>query len=246
MVTLARALYLALVMIVLAPAAGVAEPSRPVKVAVVALALWSDQGVFRSEATRAAALLAARYGAAHVVVRGNTRARFAAGPAGMEAAMRQAGRGLDPARDVLMVVMTSHGSPEGIAEKGGNTEGLLAPDTLASLLRRSPVRRKVLIVSACYSGIFAPLASPDLLVITAADASHPSFGCEAGATWTYFGRAFFDQALREGMASRMPLPQVFAHAAALVRARELKEGFEPSNPTIGGGADVETALDGPP
>nr|WP_256477112.1 C13 family peptidase [Bradyrhizobium sp. 186] len=33
-------------------------------------------------------------------------------------------------------------------------------------------------------------ANPDVLVITAADADHPSFGCEDKAKWTYFGDAF--------------------------------------------------------
>ena len=222
-----------------------AAGSRP-RVGVVALALWGDQGVFRSEATRAARLLSLRYGGGPPVIRSNSRQSFAAGPKGMLTAIHQAEKGLDPGRDVLVVMMTSHGSPQGIAEKGGGTEGLLAPAALGNILKQSRVRRKVLIVSACFSGIFTPLASPDLLVITAADADHPSFGCEAGASWTYFGRAFFDQALRAGAKAKVPLGDVFAQAAALVRAREIKEGFDPSNPQIAGGADVLAALDGPP
>ncbi|WP_430648720.1 C13 family peptidase [Bradyrhizobium neotropicale] len=40
------------------------------------------------------------------------------------------------------------------------------------------MRHKVVVISACYSGVFVPrLANPYLLVITAADADHPSFGC---------------------------------------------------------------------
>lgn len=230
--------------VLLGPAS--AEAGVRTRVGVVALALWSDQGVFRSEATHAARLLSLRYGGGPMVVRSNSRQSFAAGPKGMLVAIHQAEKGLDPARDVLVVMMTSHGSPQGIAEKGGGTEGLLAPAALGHILEQSRVRRKVLIVSACFSGIFTPLASPDLLVITAADADHPSFGCEAGASWTYFGRAFFDQALRAGAKARTPLGDVFARAAALVRARELKEGFDPSNPQIAGGADVLAALDGSP
>lgn len=226
----------------LAPGAAQARP----RVGVVALALWSDQGVFRSEATRAARLLSLRYGGGPTVIRSNSRGSFAAGPKGMLSAIHQAEKGLDPESDVLVVMMTSHGSPQGIAEKGGGTEGLLAPAALGNILKQSRIRRKALIVSACFSGIFTPLASPDLLVITAADADHPSFGCEAGASWTYFGRAFFDQALRAGAKAKAPLGDVFAQAAALVRAREVKEGFDPSNPQIAGGADVLAALDGSP
>lgn len=214
------------------------------KTAVVALALWSDQGVFLSEASRAAQLVSRRYGhGGAVVVRANSKTAFAAGPAGMALAIRRAERGLDADRDVLFVILTSHGSPQGIAEKGGGQDGILPPPAVSRLLAASKVRQKVLVVSACFAGVYTPLATPDLLVITAADATHPSFGCEAGATWTYFGNAFFSQALRRATGHSEPLEQIFADAAALVRARELAQGFEPSNPQIAGGAHVLATLD---
>jgi len=52
--------------------------------------------------------------------------------------------------------------------------------------------------------IIPGLANPDTLVITAADADHPSFGCRDKAKWTYFGNAFFNIALRPlcGVGSR--------------------------------------------
>ena len=97
-------------------------------------------------------------------------------------------------------------------------------------------------MSACYAGIFTGLADPDTLVITAADATHPSFGCEAGATWTYFGDAFFNHALRRAPPGRAALDRVFADAAMEVRTRELAQGFEPSNPQFAGGAHVLATL----
>ena len=212
------------------------------RVGVAAFALWSAQGVFPSEAGRAAAILGRRYSVLTTVVRANTRKHLAGDPAGLRAGIAVAARGLDPARDVEIVVLTSHGSPEGIAEMGGGIEGVLTPSALADVLQAGPTRLKVLIVSACYSGIFIPLAGPDLLVISAADAEHPSFGCTATAKWTYFGEAFFGDALAAAVASHAPLDAVFREAAALVRARETKEGFEPSNPQIAGGAHVLEAL----
>ena len=225
---------------------GARAATASLKAGVVGVALWSDQGVFLSEASRAVRLLAQRYGhGAPVKILNNTRRSFGAGPAGMAAALRSVSRSLDPERDVLFVVMSSHGSPQGIAEKGGGQEGLLSPRLLGEILATSKVRQKVLIVSACFAGIFTGLAGPDTLVITAADAEHPSFGCEAGATWTYFGDAFFNQALRKAEATQAPLNQVFADAAVLVRARETRQGFEPSNPQLAGGAHVLATLDGP-
>ena len=94
-------------------------------------------------------------------------------------------------------------------------------------------------ISACYSGVFIPrLANPNVLVITAADADHPSFGCRDKAKWTYFGDAFFNVALRKTKS----LKDAFVVARALVRNHELREHFEPSNPLLAGGADVQPFL----
>jgi hypothetical protein len=107
------------------------------------------------------------------------------------------------------------------------------------MLDRTGIRRKVVVISACYSGIFIPrLADPDTLVVTAADADHPSFGCQDGAKWTYFGDAFFNVALRQAD----NLHDAYQRAQVLVRERELREGFEPSNPQLAGGENVEPLL----
>jgi hypothetical protein len=107
------------------------------------------------------------------------------------------------------------------------------------MLARTRVRHKVVVISACYSGVFIPrLANPNVLVITAADADHSSFGCRDKAKWTYFGDAFFNVALRKTKS----LKDAFVVARALVRNRELREHFEPSNPLLAGGANVQPFL----
>jgi hypothetical protein len=104
-----------------------------------------------------------------------------------------------------------------------------------TLLEKARAQHRVVIVSACYSGVFAnELADARTLVITAAAADRPSFGCQDGATWTYFGDAFFNKALRrEGR-----LDVAFEAARSLVTQREKREGFDPSNPQIAGGSQV--------
>ena len=217
--------------------------AAPVRAAVVSLALWSDGSVFRSEAAGAARVISQRYGhGGPLIVRINTRKSFAAGPRGMVGALALAERGMDPAHDVLFLILSSHGAQQGIAEKGGRVEGLLAPSALGAVLARSAFKHKVLIVSACFAGIFTPLADDDTLVITAADATHPSFGCEEGRSWTYFGDAFFNDALRQPG----PLPARFDAAKAIIREREQAQGFDPSNPQIAGGRNVLPLLDGQP
>jgi hypothetical protein len=76
------------------------------------------------------------------------------------------------------------------------------------------------------------------MVITAADANHPSFGCRDRAQWTYFGDAFFNTAMRRAMT----LKDAFNEARGIVRRRELRNGFDPSNPQMAGGESIEPVL----
>jgi hypothetical protein len=110
------------------------------------------------------------------------------------------------------------------------------------MLSASGARYRVVIISACYSGVFArALADRRTLVITAAAPDRPSFGCEDGATWTYFGDAFFNQALRHSWR----LDDAFCRAREIVTKRERKEGFKPSRPQMAGGSEVLALLVGP-
>jgi hypothetical protein len=141
--------------------------------------------------------------------------------------------------DILFLILTSHGSRDGLAVVAGRLVETLKPSNLSEMLSRTGVRNKVVIISACYSGVFIPrLADADTLVITAADADHPSFGCEDKAKWTYFGDAFFNAALRRAN----NLKDAFLMASSLVLKRELREGFEPSHPQMAGGGKVEPLL----
>jgi hypothetical protein len=209
------------------------------KVSVVSFGLFGDQGVFRSEATGAARIVAGRFGNGPVDVQYNSKKGGRATIQALAASLQAAASGMDAENDVLFVILTSHGSPDGLAVKAGRLTQTLTPSTLADMLGRTGVRHKVVVISACYSGVFIPrLANPDVLVITAADADHPSFGCEDKARWTYFGDAFFNVALRRAKS----LKEAFVAARAHVRKRELRERFEPSNPLMAGGANVQPLL----
>jgi hypothetical protein len=214
------------------------EPQRPgeVDVYVLSFGLWGPQSVFESEAKGAARILEAQFGAkGRTIVRFNTKRRSGATPPALLAAAQAAGKALDPAEDVLVMVLTSHGAPEGIGLVAGKQTLLMTPDDVRHLLDQTGAQHRAVIVSACYSGVFADaLADERTLVITAAAADKPSFGCQDGATWTYFGDAFFNRALR----GEPRLDAAFEKARALVTAREKREGFDPSNPQIAGGARV--------
>jgi Peptidase C13 family len=225
-----------LVAIVLTIAAAVSPVhADSAKIGVVSFGLFGDQGVFKSEATGAAQVVANHFEAGPVNVRYNSRKGGGATIEGLARSLQEAANGLDAQNDILFLILTSHGSPDGLAVKAGRVEQTLTPAGLASMLAATGVRHKVVVISACYSGVFIPrLANSDVLVITAADADHPSFGCMDKAKWTYFGDAFFNVALRQPVG----LNDAFLNARSLVRKRELREHFEPSNPLMAGGEHV--------
>jgi hypothetical protein len=236
---LARKLASTLFALVVLVAAGASALAAP-KVATIAFGLYGDQGVFRSEASGAASIVARRYGrGGPVVVRYNNKNGGTATADTLAATLRSVSARIDRQSDVLILILTSHGSPDGIAVKAGNREQLLSPAALAAMLDATGVRYKVVIISACYAGVFiGPLANADTLVITAADAYHSSFGCEDEARWTYFGDAFFNVALRR----EKSFTQAFILSRSLIQRRESQQGFTPSNPQIAGGANVEPLL----
>src|SRR5262245_14590606 len=167
------------------------------KVSVVSFGLFGDQDVFRSEATGAAQIVAERFGKGPVNVQYNSKDGGDATIEALATSLQGAANGIDAERHVLFLILTSHGSRAGLAVKAGPLTQTLTPSHLTGMLAWTGVRHKVVVISACYSGVFIPyLAGRDVLVITAADADHPSFGCRDKAKWTYFGDAFFNVALR--------------------------------------------------
>ena len=207
---------------------------------IVSFGLFGPESVFESEARGAARILRAWFGATvEPVVRFNSKRRISATARSLAESLRATGAAMDRDKDTLVVVLTSHGSPDGLAIVAGRREDTLTPADLRHMLDASGARYRVVIISACYSGVFVPaLADPRTLVITAAAADRPSFGCEDGATWTYFGDALFNRALR----SAPTLALAFDEARRIVTAREQREGFEPSNPQIAGGSELLALL----
>jgi hypothetical protein len=130
--------------------------------------------------------------------------------------------------DVLILLMTSHGDKNGFAlQLPGNGIAELTPQQVASALDSEGIKNRVVIVSACYAGIFLPpLANDDTIVMTAADDKSTSFGCAPERDWTYFGDAFFRQSLHPGT----DFKQAFDRARVLISGWELMDRAPPSNP----------------
>ena len=227
--------FLAVVSFAVLPPDAVADSN----VTVLAFGLVGSQSVFESEAKGAAAILAQRLDAGNVMARANTKTRGDVTIEAIKAAVQSAAAKMDRDHDLLVLILTSHGSPAGVAVQAGRRVEILSPPALAGLLDGAGVRHRIVIISACYSGVFlGPLANDDSLVITAADSEHSSFGCQDKVKWTYFGDAFFNTALRH----TADLRQAFNEARAIVRQRELHYHLVPSNPQIAGGRNIDVLL----
>jgi hypothetical protein len=130
--------------------------------------------------------------------------------------------------DVLLLLMTSHGEPGGFGLRlPSEIVSELTPQAVAAALEREGIKNRIVIVSACYAGAFVPpLANDDTIVLTAADATHTSFGCAPERDWTYFGDALFRQSIRPGR----DLQHAFDNARVLIEGWELMDRAPSSNP----------------
>ena len=209
---------------------------------VLTIALDSDP-VFAREAREAARVLAARYGAQSrtLTLAGPDGTRDDAPHASISAALlaiSHIGSVMDGKEDVLVLYTTSHGIDLGLAyHYGDHGYGVLSPASLKTALGEAGIERRLLILSACYSGVFVPvLASADTAILTAAASTRSSFGCMAENDWTFFGDALINRALRQPVA----LDEAARMAGAAVAEWEANARFLASLPqtSIGAGAKV--------
>jgi hypothetical protein len=223
-------------------------PQRPgiVDTYFVGFAGWGTQRVFRNEALLGEHIFAKRFGSARRSVelindRRDRETYPLATVSGLRYALQLLGERMDKDEDMLVLLLTSHGSREaGIAVHNGSLPLVdLEPDELRSALDDSGIKWRIVIVSACYAGVFLePLKSDTTLVITAADANHNSFGCADDRDLTYFGEAF----LRDALPGAPTLEAAFAKARGLIAAREKQEKLTPSNPQMFVGSAMRQKL----
>ncbi len=159
----------------------------------------------------------------------------------LQTALDGVAKAMDKDKDILFLFLTSHGSRDfkfGL-DLWPWQFNELDPKRLRALIDASEVKWKVVVVSACYSGGFIEaLKSPTTLVITASAPDKNSFGCSNEAEFTYFGKAYIDQALRRTTS----FTEAFTLAQAEVARREQAEKHTPSEPQIALGSDIAAKL----
>jgi hypothetical protein len=135
------------------------------------------------------------------------------------------------------VFITSHGQRgEGIWLAYGGE--YLHPAELARALSAGCARAPTVIVtSGCYTGAFTAMRAPNRIVITAARADRPSFGCAVERTY-----AVFDECLLAALPQTGPRAgtwrAVFDATRRCVRARERDLQATPSEPQAAFGMQV--------
>lgn len=133
------------------------------------------------------------------------------------------------------VFITSHGA-HGLGVYLSRRDQMLQPAALARALaagcRAVPT---VVVVSSCYSGTFArgAMAAPNRIILTAARADRPSFGCSAERTYTDY-----DACLLGALPHAATWRGMFTETRGCVERREQQEDDLPSRPQASFGTAV--------
>ena len=224
------------------------EPQRPgvTEVFFIGMAGHGYQDVFKKEVDAVTELMRERFDAkGHTIRLINNRQTVATTPiasvTSLNASLKRTAAVMDVEEDILVLFLTSHGSeahrfsldlyPMQFKE--------LDPAALRKSLDDAGIKHRVVVISACYSGGFIDALKDDnTLVITAAAPDRNSFGCSNENDWTYFGKAYFDEALRKTTS----FTDAFALAKPAIEAREKKDDYTPSDPRIAEGAGIKMRL----
>jgi hypothetical protein len=205
-----------------------------------------EQKVFSQEIGLASRVLSERYGMeSRSLSLINDQRDLEGAPLASVSGLRYALRGLagrmNLDRDVLFLVISSHGAREPAISVSNSDLPLndMTDEDLAEALSDSGIKWRVIIVSACYAGGFIDaLKDPRSIVITAAAADRTSFGCSNDRDLTYFGEAFFRDALPDARSLR----DAFDKAKSAIAVRERREGVDASKPQAYFGPELEAKL----
>jgi len=210
-----------------------AEPGRP-GVYFVGFAGVGRQKVFADEIKLAARRISERFDSgSRTVLLLNDRRDLESHPLatveGLKLALKDVAAKMDVENDVLFLSLSSHGSDDPSLSVSNTSVSLrdLSGSDLAEALRASGIKWKVIVISACYAGAFIDALRDDNAVIfTAAAADRTSFGCSDDRELTYFGEAFY----RDALPHSATLQEAFDTAKADIASREQREHIRASNP----------------
>jgi hypothetical protein len=136
-----------------------------------------------------------------------------------------------------LLYFTSHGAPTAMVFGDAPR---MTPDMMVNIVRRAcGARPTVVIVSACYSGIFVnALSAPNRMVLTATSRERTSFGCGADETYPWF-----DGCIIEALPAATDFLALAAGARACVTRKEQEHAVAlPSEPQLFVGPEMQLRL----
>lgn len=225
-------------------------PSQPgvVNVYAATYAPYASEDVFMHESAVVAKTMSERFGTSGRTVELVTNAKsqntlpWATRP-NLHKTIARIGAVMDREKDVLFLHLTSHGGRDGLLATDSYPleSEPMTPALLKQWLDEAGIRWRVISISACFSGSWIePLSEDGTLVMTAADATHTSYGCGSRSPLTFFGQAMYVDALKETWSFQ----QAHAQARQLIEVREKEAGKTDgySNPQIREGAAIGEVL----
>jgi hypothetical protein len=232
----------------LAAAVDQLAPPQPQQIDLFAIGFAADggEGVFRNEVEYLEQLVSQRFASPQRTLKlinhpDTIRRDPLATLTNLRAALAAVGQRLDPNEDILLLYLTSHGSQQHELDVVLHDLPLdpIDPSELRAALDASGIQWRVVVISACFSGGFLDaLRDPRTLIITAARADRPSFGCGVASDITWFGQALLAEALNE----TLDFGAAFAIAKAAIRQREEAQDEPPSHPQIDFGKQIAVQL----
>jgi Peptidase C13 family len=210
------------------------KPQRPGVIdAYVVVAGMDADPIFVRESTETSKVLGRRYDALGrtLLLAAGSENLPDGSPPHLELSLAAVAAKMDRNEDVLVLYATAHGLPQiGLVYKDGEEGyGMVAPARLDAILDELGIKRRVLIISACFSGQFVTgMADPDSVIATASDDDRASFGCAPGNDWTYFGDALINQSLR----TPTPFEAAANNAFRSISEWEFAKGLTSSKPRL--------------
>lgn len=223
-------------------------PRKPGKAALYYVGFAGDgrEQVFTNEIDYAQGLLDRRFGTAgHSLVMDNNLQNLSGTPLAnrhnLDAVLKGIAARMDKQHDVLFLFLSSHGGQDHTLSVSHWPLGLkdLKAEDLKEMLDRYGIKNRVIVVSACYSGGFLDVLKDDnTLIITASSRSHVAYGCGDYTRYTYFGEAYFVNAL----AHENNFIDAYNDAREQIAARENGKGESHSEPQIYIGRNIQAVL----
>lgn len=142
------------------------------------------------------------------------------------------------APDGCLAFFTSHGSPDGIVMATLIMPPRAMADVVSQVCGNKPT---VVIVSACFSGVFVePLSAPNRMIMTAARRDRSSFGCGESDVYTYF-----DGCVLEELPKAVNFEALGSAVQACVARREKAMNLSPaSEPQVWIGEEMRAKMPG--